>query len=482
MKKIFALLALLCTLSMLTGCGSKETATIEDDQSKPVELVWYTIGTPPKDIDEVMAKVNEYTKQKLNCTVKLIMSDDSYEQKVSTTIQSGEPIDMMFTCGWTFDYKRNATKGLFFPMNELLPKYGGDLLKTMNPLLFEGTKINGVNYAVPAAVGAVQAGWVFNNNLVGKYNFDFTGKYRLTDLIPLFQELQRDNPKLVCIRNVSWLEGREKFDYIFNSSIPGAVRVDDASCKIINQYDDPEYINIIKDARAIYTGGFTFKEKDGGDESFKAGKCAGMILGYDPLAKADDERAFKLPLVVKPAAPYALISTDTISGSMMAISATSKNPARAMKFLNLLNTDKYLRNLIGYGIEGKHYVKVSDNIIKITPLGKTNYIMASWVIGNPLITYVTEDEPANKWELMAAHLKAAKVSPAFGFAFNPEPVQNEVAAVRNVVEQYADSLRSGSVDTEPALKEFKDKLKAAGLDKMLAEMQKQVDAWKATKK
>ena len=38
-----------------------------------------------------------------------------------------------------------------------------------------------------------------------------------------------------------------------------------------------------------------------------------------------------------------------------------------MALLELFNTDKYLNNLINYGIEGTHYVKVSDNVIKAGP-------------------------------------------------------------------------------------------------------------------
>ena len=34
-------------------------------------------------------------------------------------------------------------------------------------------------------------------------------------------------------------------------------------------------------------------------------------------------------------------------------------------FLELVNTDKYLNNLINFGVEGVDYEKVSDNVIKL---------------------------------------------------------------------------------------------------------------------
>ena len=52
--------------------------------------------------------------------------------------------------------------------------------------------------------------------------------------------------------------------------------------------------------------------------------------------------------------------------TMMAISTASKNPERAMMFLNLLNTDPYLMTLLNYGVEGVHYNLNSDKLVEFT--------------------------------------------------------------------------------------------------------------------
>ncbi len=57
------------------------------------------------------------------------------------------------------------------------------------------------------------------------------------------------------------------------------------------------------------------------------------------------------------------ITNGSVNGSMIAISKIQKILKKAMEFLNLLNTDRYLRNLINYGIEGVHYEKFQ--IIKL---------------------------------------------------------------------------------------------------------------------
>ena len=74
-----------------------------------------------------------------------------------------------------------------------------------------------------------------------------------------------------------------------------------------------------------------------------------------------------------------------------------------------------------------------------------------------------------------------RYSPAFGYSFDQQPVATEIAAVSTVIEQYTPSLNCGAVDPTEALPEFIDSLKAAGMDKIIAEQQKQFDAWYAEK-
>ena len=70
-----------------------------------------------------------------------------------------------------------------------------------------------------------------------------------------------------------------------------------------------------------------------------------------------------------------------------------------------------------------------------------------------------------------------------GFVFNPDPVANEIAACNNVVHEYNTELIAGHYDSpedvEMALQMFNDKLIANGVDRIVAECQRQMDAWAA---
>ena len=72
-------------------------------------------------------------------------------------------------------------------------------------------------------------------------------------------------------------------------------------------------------------------------------------------------------------------------------------------------------------------------------------------------------------------------APSFGFDFDLEPVSTEVAGFGNVLDEFGKSLYTGSVDPEEYLPKLQEKLEATGIDKVIEEMQKQIDEWKEAK-
>ena len=74
----------------------------------------------------------------------------------------------------------------------------------------------------------------------------------------------------------------------------------------------------------------------------------------------------------------------------------------------------------------------------------------------------------------------AKKSPILGFGFNSEPVQNELVNVNTVVTEYAGMLVDER-DMNELYTQFIDELKTAGVDKVITEMQDQIDAFLANK-
>lgn len=86
-----------------------------------------------------------------------------------------------------------------------------------------------------------------------------------------------------------------------------------------------------------------------------------------------------------------------------------------------------------------------------------------------------------EWAVFKEFNDASKAAPSLGFDFNIEPVKAEVADFRSILDEFGKALYTGSVDPDVYVSKLLKKLDAAGVDRVIEEMQRQVDAWKQTK-
>ncbi|MCA1292376.1 ABC transporter substrate-binding protein [Paenibacillus sp. alder61] len=459
------------------AAGSGNSAKAE----KPVELIWYTIGAPQKDLDRVVEEVNKYTLEKINATIDMKMIDfGDYTQKMQVMAASGEPMDIMFTSSWAFDYVQNARKGAFMELDELLEKHGQGIKEALDPAFLEGSKVDGHNYAIPANKELpAQEVWRFNKELLDKYNLDLSQATTMESLEPMLKTIKEKEPGITPYAMVKDFMPVMPFDYVIEK-MPMAVYLDTKDYKVVNMLETPEAKSALETVRKYYKAGYISPEvatTTSVEDLYKSGKWFMDRASTQPLADNLWSASYGYPVVSTPAGkPY--IFNWSVMGSMQAISANSEHPEKAMEFLNLLNTDPYLRNLIDSGIEGVHYEKVNDTMIKNLPEGK-NYDMPTFSLGNIMITYLNEGDSDNKWEEFKKFNASGINAPLLGFNFDTSAVTNEIAAVQNAKEEFWSSLMTGTVDPDEYLPKANEKLKAAGLDKIIAEAQKQIDEWRA---
>ena len=151
-----------------------------------------------------------------------------------------------------------------------------------------------------------------------------------------------------------------------------------------------------------------------------------------------------------------------------------------MQFLELLNTDAELNNLLNFGIEGKHYNKISENQIELIP--DSGYAPnRAWTFGTAFLSYYLPGQDTDIWEQTKALNEESVAAPTLGFTFDSSAVQSEMAQCASVYEEFAPSLITGSVDPAEVLPQFLEKLEKAGADTIIAEEQAQINAWLASK-
>ena len=108
--------------------------------------------------------------------------------------------------------------------------------------------------------------------------------------------------------------------------------------------------------------------------------------------------------------------------------------------------------------------------------------VGAWQVGNQFLDFLKKGESSTKWETLKAFNKDALPLNSLGFAFDGSSLTTEMAALVNAAKEYVPVILTGAVDPDVYLAKYKEKCKAAGEDKVIAEMQKQYDAFLKTKK
>ncbi len=482
-KLVIRLAMALCLVAIMFQVGIVTAAA--KSKLAPYEIVWYYLGPGvQRDNALIEDEVNKYIKDKINATVKLNCLDwGSYEQKMRAMIAAGEPFDICFTASWWNNYILNSYNGAFVPLNDLMTKYAPKTKRLLGPTVLKSCEIEGKLYGIPCnkEMGR-DVGFVYNKTLADKYKFDMSKVKSFADIEPMLKVIRDSEPNVVPLEDycpptqfISWNVSNIKE---IGTCLPDG--------KFHNQYATKEFKDAYALIRRFYLAGYekkdvaTAKDKE---VDVRQGKffAYGMNLkpGYAAETNANN-KAYGFEAAQVSCTKIYVTNTETM-GSLQAISRTSKDPARAMMFLELFNTDKYLNNLINYGIEGKHYSNISKDFIKKIPESGYNPAM-NWMFGNQMLNYLREGESPDKWKEFAAFNRKAIPAPDLGFTFDPTNVKSEIAACNSVIDQYHKVLRCGAVDPDQYLSEFLSKLEASGADKVVAEKQKQFNAWKASKK
>lgn len=494
-KQKFKVIACAMSLAMiLTACGGAKDAQPNTDGQKKdekplVELTWnFPLSAIPQDLKTVEEAVNKITKEKINATVKFqVQTFADYKQKMNTVVASGEPYDIAWVSNWNWDYLQNQSKGAFLELDDLLSKQAPTLLKSMPDFVWDATKIQGKIYAVPNYQTVTKKeGFVIQKRFVDKYKLDVNSIKKFEDIEPFLKQIKEGESKdVIPFLNDKTGRFTVMYETLGLEFLSNVVGVDlQKPDKALNLFETPQYKHYLDVMKDWYTKGYinenaaTLKNKN---DIIKTGKAAVQFHNVlKPGGEAEAKTANGGNDVIYVPLTNAYASTGTVITTLQAINKNSKNSERAMMFINLLNTDKELYNTISFGVEGKHYTKVSDNVVKVNK--EAGYAPnAGWVFGNTFNGYLVEGMNPSVMEQTKKDNETAKQSPLMGFKFDNTPVLAEIANLTTVIDQYQPALDTGTVDPNTMLKEFQDKLKQAGSEKVIAEVQKQIDAWKKTK-
>lgn len=481
---------------LATGCFSSSSSGEKEAPAGPtVNLIYYTIGDPDKDLKLVNDKINEVLAKKIGVTITYIkVGWQEYEDRLNTLVSAGTPFDIAFAP----EYATFAQRGAWLKLNDYLPTIGKGMYDAIDPIFWKGvTMDDGGIYGVPTNKElAVRDQWMYPADLVQKYNIDISKYTTLASLEPLLQTIKEKEPTYQPMeldkdsQNFFALDG---YQYISEKTLPLMIRALDPNSKVVDIFETKEARNVLDILRRYYVKGYINEDAALRDsQGLKRGeRVFWKAAGGGPLSENSWSKDRGYKLVAYPVTP-ALITTESVRGGVMAVSAESKHPAESIKFLNLLNTDPEVRNLFNFGIEGVHYTLDSRGQVVPKPPEDKNgkpivgaspgYSGVQYTQGNWFILKTMGGEfpdPLDKWEQFRAGNKEAVSSSTVGFTPDLSLMPTQMQNIQMVWEKYFPSLMTGSVDIDVELPKFNEELRQAGLDEVRVEVQRQLDAWRA---
>lgn len=462
-------------------------------QEKLVELNWYFVGYGEDEDTELVEKaINKYIQNytNLNCTINLHCYDwGSYNSKMAKKIKNREEFDICFTANWSLNYYDNAKEGAFLRLNELLPIYAPKTTALLGEGYLKGTEINGSCYGIPSYKNSVEQYSLFiRKDLAEKYKMNLSTVKNLEDMEPFFEVIKEKETDIYALNsqdvvysfgllNMKKLLPTENLYHEDAVAGPGAVYYDTKDYRVFNELERPEVIAFFKQMHSYYEAGYI-----SGNAINEANRVmTNVFCTIDIAATAEHyDSTYQGYEYIRIPISNPIVPDYCITNAIQAISSTSKHPEEAIKFLELVNTDKYINNLLIYGIKDIHYTKVKgkNDIIQFTENHERYYYEIPWILGNVKNTYsFTETERKGKQEISIKN-QMGQVDTTMGFVFDFTPVQEQIQKCELIWDPYVHYLSIGLYDPEVYVPIVLKSLEDCGSKEIIAEMQRQLDEWK----
>lgn len=498
-KLISILLTVTMAAGLLAGCGKAETdggaasgaaKTSESETGEPAEVEKIKIFVPTAgktdDIDAVMEAVNEITRKEINVEVEFKPYEfGQWFQQYSLFLSGTEDVDILANYG---GYLNAVSQGAAYDLTGLVQEYGQDIMALEGDFLKSG-EIDGVQYAIP-----IYASYAWNMGII--YRKDVVEELGLTDAVAQVKTLEDWGEILAAVKE----KKPEMTPFVTNSgntapnfqyglwddlgNCYGVLMNGGETKEVVNLFETEEYAELCKVMYDWYNKGYSDKDIQTQTDSFTV--LTKNDAAFSTLGQADFNTEYYQTTACGKDMGVVLLGEPvarTYNNVTYTVMSNTEHAEACMKFLNLWISNKEVGTLISYGIEGKHY-QLDENgmgsYLEGQDASSCAYHMGSALSNINRILWSTEN-PEYSQKLLESNNNAKK-SVGLGFGFDTTNVTNEITQLDNICSKYQIGLESGALDPETYLPEFTEALKKGGIDTVITEKQKQLDAFIAATK
>lgn len=221
------------------------------------------------------------------------------------------------------------------------------------------------------------------------------------------------------------------------------------------------------------------------ENNLLAGNGFAMIENWKPGKEYENYKSTGKEVVFMKLYEDNIKYTGCANGNSFIIPWSSENPEKAMMLWDVMYTNPEVSNLFINGIQGKHWItpmtprpsSTLPTVLTPTPAVTPLWTGLGPTSASPRVGRQRSRPVGASWKSSTPPVLSA---PLWGFSWDSSSVQNQVTSVNNVISQYNAALRWGTMD--PAeIDTFNAELEAAGINEIVAEKQRQLDEFLASK-
>lgn len=482
MRAALGLYVLFGSMFLFTGCSLGKN----DD---PIRWVTYSTAGAPLDAKEIINAANAVSKEKIDVTVDL---EFQQTEKINLMMASGEYYDMVFTSSWANIFDQNAEANLYYDITDLVQKETPALYESIGKY-WDCAKINGRIMGIPILkdMGAEEMFRINADYFEGEKGMEIPERMNGFEAIePYLEEYKKDYPNKYPLGidksgpsgYLNFVEGIVGeiivIPYQQNTEIPKAMAL----------WDCEEVMNRYRTLHRWYMKGYIHPDaatidSTTSDKSIPV-RFGVAWKGYMGYSNPDD-----WGFHVKTSSyegPF--LSRQSEQGAMIGISAacSEERVIQCLKYIELLSTDRKFRDILAYGIEGKHFQYLENGTILKTQTGIDRYTVGLFTTGpvvNASVASVSKEFLADpdQWKKVFEGYETEGIySTTHGFYYDVTRKENIITALQAIYSDYITELRTGTSDPDVVIPKMRKRMEAAGINELLEDVEAQMNEWFAT--
>lgn len=444
-----------------------------------VILTWYMTCMFEDDIPDVTV-INEYLTS-LNCdfVLSLVVSDyskgeNAYES-IATAIQTDSPPDIISTLmidpAHGKNYESISEEGLLEPLDGYIEgtEMGNKILETFSPNYLSAFEINGSIYGLDGSFNYVfmTDGYYVNSSLADKYGWDISKS--ILEQIDILEDIRVNETECDIISNVQLQN-----PCFYSRSQYSGIAYDQANDYFYSPLNDNGYVEAIK--TYTYLNSLEYIQTD----TLELGKSCFIVTEFAPAGQLLYLNSSEIPLIYNEDTGYEnyipVFADDscmiTTAGIANGICSYSNNKDEAFELLAMLYTDSKLNNLFCYGVNSEEY---DGRIMPSTNAWSYAFRFANMLMNDSAYsTYGRAADPMDKGDAYERVMQSINVPKCLGFS-----ISEDLMLKRSKISEIINKHPFWEYDTaEESITALETKLKEAGIDELIDEINRQYSEWK----